>query len=389
MAIELMPAGSGSKKPVTKQNKIKTAIASTMILALVGVSSFFIYKGATEYMAMHNMQLTWKEILHIADDVPEDDKITEFIDEQGEVIEVTAENDWDPLYRSINLKGLMEINPDVSGYVYIPDTKIDYPILKESEPQVYYYQHYNIYKQKDIYGSIFELSDADRGVPEHDNPITWLFGHHMASGDMFTGIYAFEDQKFVETPVYVYRPDSRSEYHVAYACIVDKFDRAYDFMGYGRGTVFYDELISYLAENSEIEPSSYGGITVDDDMLILSTCKGRAGTSNRLIVVCKKTKTVTVPDELNEKDEPIPAKTKEVTEEAAASENDAVVEETAENAENNGMITEGNDGIEVTEHVEVNTQNTIGYDPNKGSRTKQTEENATDNTTTVTEGGNE
>jgi len=384
MAIELMPAGSNSKKKVkTKKNKIKTGIIATIITALVGVSGYFIYLGIQDYMNMHNMQLTWKEILHIADDVPEDDVITEFIDEDGNTVEVTAENEWDPLYRSINLKGLMAINPDVSGYIYIPDTKIDYPILKETDPGAYYYQHYNIHKQKDVYGSIFELCDADRGLPDLDNPITWLFGHHMASGDMFTGIYAFEDQDFVETPIYVYRMDSRSEYHVAYACIVDKFDRAYDYSGYGRGTVFYDDLITYLAEKSEIEPSSYGGITVDDDMLILSTCKGRAGTSNRLIVVCKKTKTVTVPDELNEKDEEIPAK-EEVTEETV-SEN--TVEEEA--VEESTMVTTGNDGIEVIEHVDVDNTHTIGYDGNMNNEDRSVNVDASDDTDNTDDGGDQ
>ena len=44
--------------------------------------------------------------------------------------EYVVEKEENPIQRAVNFKALQATNPDVIGWLYIPDTKIDEPILK-------------------------------------------------------------------------------------------------------------------------------------------------------------------------------------------------------------------------------------------------------------------
>ena len=261
----------------------KTAGASIIIVITMVLSSLFLVLGIRDYMLMHNMQLTWDVIFNIASDT-NDMPDMKMDDGNGNTFVVSHDstND-DPLFRFINFEGLLEINSDVSGYIYIPNTGIDYPILKESRVGTYFYENHNIYKDYDIYGSIFELCDEQRG---QNSPVRWMFGHHMMSGDMFADLLKFEEQSFVETPVYVYNESYRTQYQVAAVCIVNKNDMIFNFGSFDRdNTESYQVLLDHIAANNKVTTNCE--LSVDDELLMLSTCKGGAGTSTRCVVICK------------------------------------------------------------------------------------------------------
>lgn len=298
MGIQIM---APNQKP--KNNHIMDIIVILVIILLIGGSIILFVFGMGDYSDKKNMELTWAEIIHIAETEDPEAEQPEYVDETGEEIVLTAEalkNDY--LYKSINLAALREINADTSGYIYIPNTKVNYPILKENIPEEYFYLNHNFYKNYDKYGSIFELSDDERNISGIDNAIELIFGHHMASGVMFSGIYAYEDQTFNTNPIYVYRDEFRVEYAVFAVCVVDKNDPLYDFDAYEIDSDNYKALLDRLCSNSKVtceatKPES------DEHIIILSTCKGAAGTSNRLVVCAKEVKRVMTPEYYNSLDD--------------------------------------------------------------------------------------
>ena len=308
MAIDLMQSNSEPNKK--KINPIIIGVITAIVLSMT-LCVVFMMKGLTDYNEMKHMQLVWTEIQHIADSKPEnpDDIISEVIDENGNKIQVTPENNDDDLYRQINLTALSNVNPDVSGYIYIPGTKVNYPILKEPEAYTYYYLDHNINYEHDKYGSIFEISDKERGLPEFDNAVNVMFGHHMASGAMFTGLYNYYYQdtrdEYIDNPIYVYRGDIRIEYRVAALCIVKENDIVYDFDAYGRNSENYRILLKHL-EDVKVKDIKFNQPmpTESDNMLVLSTCYGEAGTQWRLIVICGEYRKVTVPNGYNSLGDP-------------------------------------------------------------------------------------
>ncbi|MBE6608521.1 MAG: class B sortase [Ruminococcaceae bacterium] len=97
------------------------------------------------------------------------------------------------------LKSLRETNPDVIGWISIPGTVIDYPIV-QTEDNDYYLDH-SITGTYLKSGSIF----ADyRNASDWSDQNTVLYGHNMASGEMFAALAKFKSGSFFRANRYIY-----------------------------------------------------------------------------------------------------------------------------------------------------------------------------------------
>ena len=88
---------------------------------------------------------------------------------------------------------LTSINSDIKGWVTVPNTPIDYPVLQppSNDPQFYLYRDYN--KKYTGYGSIF--IDAICSLNPNSKNII-LHGHHMRNGQMFAKLLNYDDITF-------------------------------------------------------------------------------------------------------------------------------------------------------------------------------------------------
>lgn len=87
-----------------------------------------------------------------------------------------------------------EQNSDMVGWINIPDTKIDYPVM-QTPGNKDYYLYRNFSKMGSDWGAIYAREVCDINLPS-DN-IT-LYGHHMKDGSMFAGLDKFKKQSFWE-----------------------------------------------------------------------------------------------------------------------------------------------------------------------------------------------
>lgn len=79
---------------------------------------------------------------------------------------------------------LLEMNPDLVGWVKIPQTSISYPVMQTPMmPQYYLYR--NFYKESSDRGCIFAQEECDIDAPS-DN--VTIYGHCMKDGSMFAGL---------------------------------------------------------------------------------------------------------------------------------------------------------------------------------------------------------
>lgn len=87
---------------------------------------------------------------------------------------------------------LYEENPDFIGWLTIPDTKVDYPVMQNMEENEYYI-HRNFNGDYDDSGLPFLDNQCRIGENATANLI--IYGHNMKAGTMFAGIlkYASED----------------------------------------------------------------------------------------------------------------------------------------------------------------------------------------------------
>ena len=118
-----------------------------------------------------------------------------------------------PLNRKIDFETLQMINPEIVGWLYVPQIGVDMPVLKGGDNEAYL--NLDFEGNYSPLGSVFTWHDAD---PRLTDPHISLFAHNMPSGQMFGNLKRFEDLEFQkENPIfYMYTPERSKE-----LCVMD------------------------------------------------------------------------------------------------------------------------------------------------------------------------
>lgn len=93
--------------------------------------------------------------------------------------------DWD---------GLRAINPDVVGWVYIPGTVINYPIVwRENDDDYYLHRTFGDNSVGTFGAEYGTVMLAGVNSPEWTDEVNVIYGHHLNNGSMFAQFAAMED----------------------------------------------------------------------------------------------------------------------------------------------------------------------------------------------------
>lgn len=175
------------------------------------------------------------------------------------------------------LTALQAKNPDVVGWIVIPDTPISYPVL-QGEDNEYYLKH-NWKKQRNSGGSIFmECQNS----PDFGDFNTILYGHRMRDDSMFHALQDYEDPDFLadHPRVYLVTGEGVRIYQVFAAANVGITDPVYwlidDQEEYKRRMI--DFCLEYSVVDTGLRPQG------TDQLLTLSTCTSVRGSDRRWIV---------------------------------------------------------------------------------------------------------
>ena len=171
----------------------------------------------------------------------------------------TAQTKPDP-----KLVKAMTTNEDVVGWITIPDTRIDYPVVQGKDNK--FYLDHDLNQRKSVGGTIF--MDYRANVETLTGNIV-LYGHHMKNGSMFTALMGYKDKTFFqEHPIIEYNtPDSRTKWQIFSAYVTNtKF--------YYIETKFTDEtfrdFLTTISKKSKFRTDI--PLNEIDAILTLSTC---------------------------------------------------------------------------------------------------------------------
>ena len=169
----------------------------------------------------------------------------------------------DPYTRTIDFDKLSQINKDVVGWIYIPGTAIDYPVLQGESNQTYIYTLITGDSNKS--GSIF-MDYKNNADLTDDNTI--IYGHHMRNGKMFKSLVKYKDQSFYDKwqNAYYYTKDTMYEVQIFSAYITDAQD---DYLITKMGRSKEDYLSKFKSKSllkTNVE------VTKDDNIMSLATC---------------------------------------------------------------------------------------------------------------------
>ena len=175
-------------------------------------------------------------------------------------------------------------NEDFVGWIKIPDTRIDYPVVQTPHSPNYYLRR-GFDKKYSYYGVPYAAEHCD--VYTSDNVV--IYGHNMNNGSMFSDLEKYRSQSFYEGHRYI-TFDTLEEFGTYE--IIAVFQTAAGAKNEFKYFIFDDgnaeEFNAYVKECKARSLYSIDASAQDGDRLItLSTCE-YTRENGRLVVVAKK-----------------------------------------------------------------------------------------------------
>lgn len=182
-------------------------------------------------------------------------------------------------------------NEDMAGWLQIPGTVIDYPIMWTPEDENYYL--YRDFNKKDNSNGCLILDTDSSLDPLTTNLI--IHGHNMKSGAMFGDLTEYEDKDYYEEhkQIILYTKECRRSYEVIAVFrsqVFKKTDNVFKFYKFFQADTEeeFNDFYSNIKELSLYDT----GVTAKfgDNFITLSTCVYHV-TNGRFVVVAKEVET--------------------------------------------------------------------------------------------------
>lgn len=179
--------------------------------------------------------------------------------------EATVENaPYMDVMNAINLSALREQNEDVIGWISIPDTPIDYPLMYSGDNE--FYLNHTWEKERNFAGAIFLEQFCKTDLSDFH---TIIYGHRMENDTMFTSLKYYDSQQYWEEHPYLYLSDGtahRYEIFSAYKAHVVSDTYRLEMTEDDTKQLFLDHCIDSSVIETGIVP------TANDRIVTLSTC---------------------------------------------------------------------------------------------------------------------
>lgn len=89
----------------------------------------------------------------------------------------------------------LAINPDIVGWITIPHSRINHPIVQASSDNPEYYLHHDIYRHYNLYGTPYlDAACAKYGLLSAPNAV--ICGHHMNDGSQFSDLASCSNESY-------------------------------------------------------------------------------------------------------------------------------------------------------------------------------------------------
>ncbi|MBQ4468121.1 MAG: class B sortase [Firmicutes bacterium] len=212
-----------------KTGNLITLLIVIVLLAMIGFSG---YKIVSILMDYHEVEV---------------------INEEAREEYVYYDKDDFPI---VDFDKLTAANNDIVGWLYIPDTNVNFPIVKGEDNDVYLHNDY--LGRYNFAGSIFMDYRCNSKFKDRE---TMIYGHNMHSGAMFGRLKKYDDADYLKAhkDVYVLLPNKKYiKYSVASA-----------------GYISVDDDV-YTLPKDDGKPET----------MVLSTCTDSSSDTERFVLIC-------------------------------------------------------------------------------------------------------
>lgn len=178
-------------------------------------------------------------------------------------------------------------NNDLTGWISIPDTVIDYPVMQCADNE--FYLHHDFDKREDRYGCLYVKDIADVNTPGTNFVI---YGHNMKDGTMFGMLDQYVERSFYEKHRQIFFDTLYEErkYEIMSVFLSNaNGDKETGFKYYQFYQADTEEEFAYFYDHIMDKSLHDTGVTAEfgDTFLTLSTCAYHEE-DGRIVVVAKR-----------------------------------------------------------------------------------------------------
>ena len=249
---------------------MKKGIVIALIVLLLGVFCFSGWKLSGTLLEYREGVKTYEEMDQFVS-VPETTKPKRFPSLFREPEATESQEEVQPtepqetiLWPEVDFAALREVNDDVVGWIYIPDTKVNYPVVQGKDDKQYLYRLIN--GKRNSSGSIFLDANVEADFTEQNSPI---YGHNMKNGTMFAATTGYKNQEFYdEHPIaLLLTPEKNYVVRLFSGYVTDAWSDAWETdMSEEKYQKWLDARIQKSCFTADVVP------TTEDCVLTLSTC---------------------------------------------------------------------------------------------------------------------
>lgn len=252
-------------------DKLRNVSLKTWLITMVA-TVFLIASGVVGYAYLTHHGGKIEDTFTWVDGKKHEDKKPIANAQSKEFIDVEKKNKEDQPYLHEKLSNLKGTNNEAVGFVYIPGSKLEEPIVQGTDNETYLtktFEGANV----PFLGSVFLDANNNRNFGDR---LTWLFGHARGSkvGDhrMFNDVNYYADQNYLNTHKYVVveTNDRKLYYEVAFMTIVPEETSFYrtEFID----DIDFQEQLDALRGQARTVNSNVK-LDAKDKYLVLSTCR--------------------------------------------------------------------------------------------------------------------
>lgn len=263
-------------------NALIVLFAAVMVASGWYLADYYIdaYRQSSRYDALSEMKETVTPRPTVGQDA------TDPTEPSSPFVEVLDPETKEPVLLLPEFAQLYALNNDIVGWMKIPGTGIDYPVMQTPDKTDYYLRR-NFDKKHSTRGCLYVRETCDVFAPS-DN--VTIYGHRMRDGSMFARLDKFTEKSFWEENSYIYF-DTLKELHtyqvfaVFYTTATIGEGFAYHLFENAEEEEDFDAFVSQCRELALYDTGvevSYG-----DKLITLSTCE-KSFINGRLVVVAKR-----------------------------------------------------------------------------------------------------
>ena len=244
------------------------------ILVFGAVFCVSAFMAGRDYLAAKKEADAFDSLSKLAADYAEEKAPADLTESAGETTDQEKAAEWAELLKeAAGYAALKNENPDYVGWIRLPDTRIDYPVVdRESDPE--YYLHRAFDGSKSFGGTPF-LGEAS-GV---DTKCLIIYGHNMKNLSMFGSLKKYKTEDFYKDHQFftIYTSECAYRYQIFAYYDVPETDEVYT-VGFAP-----DETFQKFIDKMKQKPYDDTGVNVtkDDHIMTLSTC---STTGKRFVV---------------------------------------------------------------------------------------------------------